>query len=833
MLTKCQRKSFRFSGELVEKLISFSHKEQIEIQVTLFTTWVNLFYRYTGMEHITVGIEMQGSHEKVIPLSIDFSKTNSFTDQVKENNKLLQKQLDGSISLRSSESSMIKPNVIHTGFFVRDETASSFAGSTPSSLNDLRQEKIITLEIVRNGTEWTGALLYHEEHFEETAMTRMLGHLQQLSVGYLDQPEVQIDQIPMLTEQEYTQMLNEWNSASTKPAESPCIPYWFEAQVRRTPDAVAIVYGKERLTYVELDQRANQLANYLLQKEIGFEALIGVHMKRSIDMVVAILGILKAGGAYVPLDPAYATERLSYILEDTKAQVLLTQDSLAESFVEHEIEVVYLDRDRDAIMEAGSHTPLNSASIKGDQLAYVVYTSGSTGKSKGVAVEHSSVIAIIQWAQEVYTAEEIAGVLGSTSINFDLSVFEMFVTWSMGGKLILAENALQLPHLPAASEVTLINTVPSAIRELVRIKGIPATVRTVNLCGEPLKRALVEQIYEVETVEKIFNLYGPSEDTTYSTYSIVDRGSELPVFIGRPIHNTQAYVLDKHLNPVPIGVSGELYLSGAGLARGYLNRVELTREKFIPNVFSNQPNERMYRTGDLVRYVEDGNLEYLGRMDHQVKIRGFRIELGEIESTLMNHPDVHETVVVAKEFNSADLRLVAYFTTKIDIKQGKVEQKKSGYSQLIRDLRNYLQQKLPEYMIPSIFMPLEQIPLTANGKIDRQSLPQPKIIQRHHAAPRNEIEERLVSIWSDVLQLESVGVEDPFLDVGGQSILATQILVRIRSEFEIDLTQRKVFEATTIAKQAQVIAEVQKRGKIKPTSNVIVPRKRVARKLQG
>ena len=685
---------------------------------------------------------------------------------------------------------------------------------------------------MRTGTEWTGSLLYHEDHVEEGAITRMAGHFQQLLEGCLNQPRVPIDEIPLLTEQESSQMLIEWNSASTKPADHRSIPQWFEAQVMRTPDAVAAVYGKERLTYAELDQRANQAANYLLQKGIAPESLIGVHLERSIDMLAAILGILKAGGAYVPLDPTYSTERLSYILEDAKAPVLITQESLAASFVEHEIDVVYMDRDRDAIMEAGSHTPRTSVPIK-DHLAYVTYTSGSTGKPKGVAVEHGSVIALIQWAQEVYSAEEITGVLGSTSINFDLSVFEMFVTLSMGGKLILAENALQLPHLPAAGEVTLINTVPSAIRELVRMKGIPAAVRTVNLCGEPLKRELVEQIYEVETVEKVINLYGPSEDTTYSTFCKVDRGPDLPVYIGRPIHNTQAYVLDKHLQPVPVGVSGELYLGGAGLARGYLNQEELTKEKFIPNLFSDEPNERLYRTGDLVRYAADGSLEYLSRMDHQIKIRGFRVELGDIESTLMKHPDVHEAVVVAKEFSAGDLRLAAYFTTKIAASQSQVEQEKSKYSQLAPDLRSYLQQKLPEYMIPSLFIPLEQIPLTANGKIDRKALPQPQLIQGSHAAPRNEIEERLAAIWCDVLQLESVGVENHFLDVGGQSILAAQILVRMRAEFQTDLTQRKIFEATTIAKQAQVIAEAQKQEMINTTSNVIVPRKRVARQLQG
>ena len=819
MKTKCQHQSIRFSSELVENLVSFTHHEQIEIHAAFLAAWANLWYRYTGLEQLVIGMEMEGSHGKVIPLSIDCSEMNSFSGQVQAVHMLLQ-------------TGFSEPNGLHAGFIVRDDTASAFTDYI-GSLSSLREEKIVTLEVVRTGTEWTGSLLYHEDHVEEAAIIRMAGHLKQLLEGCMNQPQVPIDEIPLLTEQESSQMLIEWNSARTKPAYHPSIPHWFEAQVMRTPDAVAAVYGKERLTYAELDQRANQVANYLLHKEIGAEALIGVHLERSIDMLAAILGILKAGGAYVPLDPTYATERLSYILEDAKALVVVTQESLAASFFEHETEIVYMDRDWDAIMEAGSHTPRTSVPIKGDHLAYVTYTSGSTGKPKGVAVEHGSVIALIQWAQEIYTIEEIAGVLGSTSINFDLSVFEMFVTWSMGGKLILAENALRLPHLPAAGEVTLINTVPSAIRELVRMKGIPAAVRTVNLCGEPLKRELVEQIYEVETVEKVINLYGPSEDTTYSTYCNVDRGPDLPVYIGRPIHNTQAYVLDKHLHPVPVGVPGELYLGGAGLARGYLNQEELTNEKFIPNIFSDQPNERLYRTGDLVRYVPDGNLEYLSRMDHQIKIRGFRVELGDIETTLMKHPDVHEAVVVAREFSDADLQLVAYYTTKLDVKQSKVEQEKSEYLQLAQDLRIYLQQKLPEYMIPSFIIQLGQIPLTANGKIDRKALPKPQMIQGSHAAPRNEIEERLVAVWCDVLQLESVGVEDHFLDVGGQSILAAQILVRMREVFQTDLTQRKIFEATTIAKQAQVIADAQKQGMINTASNVIVPRKRVARQLQG
>ncbi|WP_274655207.1 amino acid adenylation domain-containing protein [Paenibacillus humicola] len=618
-------------------------------------------------------------------------------------------------------------------------------------------------------------------------------------------------------------MLVEWNGTEAEPGEQLCIPQWFEAQVKKTPDAVAIVDGRERVSYADLDRLANQVAHYLLQKGLRPETLVGVHLKRSIDMAAAILGILKAGGAYVPLDPAYASERHAYILNDTKAPIVVTQEAFAPSFAEHEIEVVCMDRDRDAVQKAGSHALQPAAPIRVDHLAYVIYTSGSTGNPKGVAVEHRNVHALMQWAKETYTCDEMAGVLFATSINFDLSVFEMFVTWGMGGKVILAENALQLPHLPAADEVTLINTVPSAISALTAMQAIPASVRIVNLAGEPLKRTLVEQIYEIATVKRVINLYGPSEDTTYSTYSVVRRGPDLPVYIGRPIPDTQAYVLDSHLQPVPVGVTGELYLGGAGLARGYLNQERLTKEKFIPNRFRNDSQERLYRTGDLVRYAADGNLEYLGRSDHQVKIRGFRVELGEIEAALTGHPDVQEAVVVAKPSDAADSRLAAYYTTKIDTEN----------SRFRRALRMYLRKKLPEYMIPSFMIRLDRIPLLPNGKIDRRSLPEPQIVHESNPAPRNEIEAKLAAIWRDVLHVESVGIEDHFLDVGGQSILATQTLVRIRAEFQIHLTQREVLEAGTIAEQAQVIAEALKKGKNQTLPIGIMSQKRVARPLRG
>lgn len=358
-------------------------------------------------------------------------------------------------------------------------------------------------------------------------------------------------------------------------------------------------------------------------------------MERSVEMVVGLLGILKAGGAYVPLDPAYPTERLAFMLEDASVPVLLTFSQLVEALPKHKARIICLDTDWELIDRESKSNP--KSGVTPDNLAYVIYTSGSTGTPKGVAIEHHSTVALLTWAKQVFAPCDLAGVLASTSICFDLSVFELFVPLLWGSKVILAQNALELSTLPNADEVTLINTVPSAIAEVVRSKGIPASVRTVNLAGEPLQNQLAQQIYQLPNVQQVFNLYGPSEDTTYSTFTLVKKGDSI-VTIGRPIANTYCFLLDEHLMPVPISVPGELYIGGDGLARGYLNRPDLTDEKFIPNPFSNQPASRLYKTGDKARYLPEGNIEFLGRINNQVKIRGFRIELGEIETVLTAHP---------------------------------------------------------------------------------------------------------------------------------------------------------------------------------------------------
>jgi amino acid adenylation domain-containing protein len=638
---------------------------------------------------------------------------------------------------------------------------------------------------------------YSRELFDDATITRLMNQFEKLLETAIDDPGQPLFALSLLGEDERRRMLVEWNDTATAYPRDVCIHELFEAQTARTPDATALVCETQRLSYGELNRRADQLAHRLRELGVGPESLVGICAERSPAMVVGLLAILKAGGAYVPLDPAYPGDRLAFILEDTRATALLTQQSILSGlkFEIPALKIVDLD------VQAGPHEQQRNAcqrpAATAGNLAYVIYTSGSTGKPKGVAIEHRSTVAFIHWAKSVFSSAELAGVLASTSICFDLSAFELFVPLSCGGTIILADNALQLPTLPARREVTLINTVPSAITELLKMSGVPGSVRTVNLAGEPLQTRLVQQLYNLGTVQKVYDLYGPSEDTTYSTFAL--RSPNGPATIGRPIANTQAYILDNHLQPAAVGVRGELCLGGDGLARGYLNRAALTAEKFIPHPFASQAGARLYKTGDQAHYLGDGNIELLGRLDHQVKVRGFRVEPGEIQSALGLHSAVAECLVVAREDTPGDKRLVAYVVGKPDSPIDPSE------------LRDFLKKKLPDYMVPSSFVPLHKMPLTPNGKVDRAALPRPDQTRpdsgKNYAAPRTTTEETLAAIWKGVLGLDKVGVDDGFFDLGGHSLLVTQVLTRVREAFQVELSMRRFFETPTVAELAAAIED--------------------------
>ncbi|HSF41240.1 MAG TPA: amino acid adenylation domain-containing protein, partial [Thermoanaerobaculia bacterium] len=634
----------------------------------------------------------------------------------------------------------------------------------------------------------SGAIEYSTDLFEAATIERLAGHLDALLSAAAAAPETRLSALPILSEAERRELLA-WNGTG-EAGSGGCLHELFEAQAARTPGAVALVDGTRRWTYRELDLRANLLAHRLIRRGVGPEVPVAVCLERTADLPAALLAVLKAGGAYVPLDPAHPRERLAFLLEDSRAAVLLTRSGLVEGLA-GTIPTLDLEGDEPGGPDRGKP----SSGVSPAHLAYVLYTSGSTGRPKGVAVEHRSAAALIHWARGTFSAEELAGVLAATSAGFDLSVFEMFAPLSAGGAAILAANALVLPDLPAAGEVTLVNTVPSAIAVLARQGGIPPSVRTVNLAGEPLKASLAREVYERSRAERIWNLYGPTEDTTYSTAARVGPSDAREPSIGRPLPGTRAHVLDPGGREVPVGVPGELCLAGAGLARGYLGRPGLTAERFVPDPFSPAPGARLYRTGDLVRRRPGGDLDFLGRLDHQVKIRGVRVELGEIESVLAAHPAVREAVALVRG-DDGDRRLVAWVVPA----DGAVPQPAA--------LREHLRAELPEAMVPGAFVVLERLPLTPNGKLDRRALPAPEHTpQAAYTAPRNQVEEILAGLWGEVLRVGRVGIHDNFFDLGGHSLLGVRLLSQVRDLFGVTLEVRSIFEQPTVAGMAVAIGQ--------------------------
>ena len=798
----CGATYFRnFSAELVQEIKAIGKQEDATLFITLVAAFAAMLHRYSDQNDILIGSPVAGRDRleiepligffvNTLVLRFNLSGNPSFRELLRQSRELtLSAQTHQDLPFEMLvEALQPERSLGHSPIFQVMFTLQS-GGETKLALPGLRSEPYhvdtgtarfeLTLAMVETAGGLEAYFEYNSDRFDENTVERMADHLETLLQGIIANPDKSVSELPLLTRAEQRQ-LTLWNHTAVEYPSQLTLNELFEAQVDRTPHATALVYQDERLSYAELNMRADQLAQHLRGLGVGPETLVGLSMERSIDMVVAILGILKAGGAYVPLDPSYPRERLQSIIEDSKPLLIVTEDAQV-------LTTDYTDQNRrsdpDLIRGFDPCHPCN--------LAYVIYTSGSTGKPKGVAIEHRSALAFIHWAKEVFSAEHLAGVLFSTSICFDLSIFEIFAPLSVGGTVIIAAQALELPTLPAGGEVTLINTVPSAMTELVRLHAVPNSVRVVNLAGEPLQNALAQSIYRQTGVEQVLNLYGPSESTTYSTWTPVEKGSAKAPSIGRPIANTQAYVLDAQLQRTPVGVAGELYLGGFGLARGYLNLPELTADRFIPDDFSTEPGGRLYRTGDLARFLPDGQLEFLGRRDHQVKVRGFRIELGEIEAVLKESGKVQDVVVIARE----EMRLVAYVTGCDDDPS------------VAKELRDHLKQKLPEYMVPSAFVMLTELPLTPNGKVDRKALPEPgqSASEVEYVAPSTPIEEVLCEMWEQVLKLDQVGVHDNFFQLGGHSLLATQVISQVREIFDVELPLRRLFETPTVATLAAAV----------------------------
>jgi amino acid adenylation domain-containing protein len=818
---------FDLSPALARELKALSQRSGTSLFMTLLSGFATLLSRYSSQEDIIIGSPIANRNRSEIEpligffvntlvLRLDLSGNPRFQELLRRVRQVTLEAYDHQDLPFERLVEHLQPvrNLKHTPLFqvmfiLQNVPLTNLAlcGLTAQSLEieHVTAKTDLTLALTETAEGLQGAFEFNTDLFERGTIQRMIGHYQNLLEAIASDPSQRIGELAMLEESERRQLLVEWNRTERDYPRERCLTDLFEEQVEKCPAAVAVMFGEQALSYGELNQRANQLAHYLQSLGVGPEVLVGICAERSLEMVTGLLGILKAGGAYLPLDPAYPKERLTFMLADAKVNILLTQEKFLPMLAEQNANFVCLDQWKVFSQECSENPPLRTLS---SHLAYVLYTSGSTGQPKGVAIEHHSPVALIDWAQSVFGPEELAGVLAATSICFDLSIFEIFLPLASGGGIILAQNALELPRLGVAGDVTLVNTVPSAIEELLRAGGVPDSVRTVNLAGEPLSARLVDKIYELPHVQKVYDLYGPSEDTTYSTVALRKKGG--PQTIGRPIANTQIYILDQHLQPVPAGVPGEIYIGGAGLARGYLYRPELTAERFVPNPFDPQSGARLYKTGDAARYQAGGNIEFLGRLDHQVKIRGFRIELGEIEAVLARHPDIHESVVLAREDAPGEKRLVAYL----------VSEQKPGPTP--SDIFTFLKQKLPDHMVPSALVVLDSLPRTPNGKIDRRALPKPGLsaVTASYVAPRSEVEFRLQRIWEEVLNLSAVGILDNFFELGGHSLLALRLMARIEKEFGRKLPLATLFQGATIEDLGAILLQQTERPAWSPLVSI-------------
>ena len=658
----------------------------------------------------------------------------------------------------------------------------------------------LTLVLQMTGRGLVAQAEYNRDLFEVASIERLLQHFEILLTGIAENPRRRLSQLPLLTEAERQQVVVAWNNTKTEYPREKCIHELFEAQVERTPNAVAVVFGKQSLTYQGLNERANRLAHHLKTFSVGPDVLVGICLERSVDMIVAMLAILKAGGAYMPIEATYPRERLTFMLTDSTTPLLLTQQRLA-SLLPKPANVLCLDSDWELIARESRRNLPRSATP--ESLAYVIYTSGSTGTPKGVAVPHRAVNRLVLNTNyiQLNSNDRVAQV---SNASFDAATFEIWGALLNGGTLVGITRDMALSRGDFARELKEQKIsamfLTTALFNLLAAESPDAfeTLRTVMFGGEAADPKAAVRVLKHKPPQHLLNVYGPTENTTFSTgYEMrTTADGVMTVPIGRPISNSQCYILDAHLNPMPVGVPGELHVGGDGLARGYWNRPQLTAQKFIRNPF--QPGELIYKTGDLARLLPDGNIEFIGRLDQQVKIRGFRVELGEIEAVLGRHPAIRECAVCLRKDEAGNDRLVAYFVV-----NGKRE---PSFDELLR----FLKERLPEYMVPTTFVPLDALPLTPNGKLDRKALPEPgkgRPMTEGVATPRDEIELKLTAIWENVLDIHPIGIEDKFFDLGGHSLLAVKVIAQIEKVFGRRLRLATIFQAPTVDQLAAIIRE--------------------------
>ena len=813
------RESLQLSKSLSESLKELSELEGVTLFVTLLAAFQILLSRYTGQRDIVVGSIVPGregvgteslvglfAHTVLIRTEMETDAT--FRELLWRASDLSQRDceyqnmpFDRLVGELQSERDLSRNPLFQVLF--------SFTASMPLPQHgweivnfevDGGAAKVdLQLQLYDRPDGIFARFTYNTDIFGAGTISRMAGHFQTLLEGIVANPDQRLSKLPLLSQAETHQLLAEWNNTRTNYPKDRPLHRLFESQVDRTPNATAVVFGDEYLTYRELNRRANQLAHHLVRLGVGPDVLVGILVERSLEMVVGLLGILKAGGAYVPLDPAYPSERVAFMLEDSEVAVLLTQRHLLESIPDSRAKVVVLDADWHEIAMEEAENPVKRAGA--ENLAYVIYTSGSTGKPKGVQIPHRAVVNFLTSMSHKPGMTEADRLLSVTTLSFDIAGLEIFLPLTVGASVEIVSREVSsdgyqlLPKL-ASSCATVMQATPPTWRMLLEA-GWKGTPHLKILCGgEAISRKLATQL--MQRGSSLWNMYGPTETTIWSTCSKVGSEQEA-IVIGRPIANTEIFILDKLLQPVPIGVAGELHIGGDGLARGYFKRPDLTAEKFIASPFAQDPEARLYKTGDLARYLPNGDIECLGRIDHQVKLRGFRIELGDIEAALRQHRDVNDTVVVAREDIPGDKRLVAYFVPSQETPP------------TVGELRNFLKEKLPEFMVPSAFVALEAMPLTPNGKVNRRALPapeQPNLAPKENfAAPRDGLESQLVTIWESVLGVRPVGIRHSFFELGGHSLVAVRLMHRIEQAFGKHLSIATLFQAPTIEQLSVILRQ--------------------------
>ena len=813
-------------GALSEAVKQLSQREGVTLFMTLLAGFQTLLYRYTGQPDICIGTPIANRNRAEIEALIGFFvNTLVMRTQLdaKENFRELLQRVREVVLDAHSHQDLPFEKLVEELDPVRDLSRSplfqvalvlqnaplqnlELPGLTLNQLPSGRKTTKfdLTMFVTESRQGLLVSLEYNTDLFDETTMERMLGHFQTVLESVVADPHQRVSDFALMPAAEKRQVLVEWNATAIDYGPAQTLAQLISAQVARTPDHVAVTFEDEEVTYAELDRRAEALACELMQRGVGPDVMVGICMERSVELVVALVAVLKAGGAYVPLDPSYPRERLKFMIEDARLAVIVADDSLRSVLPEIQTEVLFVGERGQATLP-DLFIPRASqqrTSQEGDpsNLAYVIYTSGSTGVPKGVQIPHRAVFNFLSFMQERLRITEHDILLAVTTLSFDIAVLELYLPLTVGARVALATreqtmDAALLGERLEQSGATLMQATPATWRMLTE-SGWRAPASFKILCGgEALNSELAQQL--VNMGSELWNLYGPTETTVWSLTKLIKAG-EQRVTIGQPFANTQVYVLDKQYHPAPAGIPGELYIGGDGLARGYLQRPELTAERFVPDPFSEEAGQRLYRTGDLVRYLANGELDYLGRMDQQVKVRGFRIELGEIEAALSTHSAVRECLVTANEVAPGDMRLIAYVVN-------------TGEAPAPEELRQHLKERLPEYMVPSFFVTLTELPRLPNGKIDRRNLPVPSRPEpsREFVAPRNEIETELANIWSAVLKVERVGIYDNFFALGGHSLLATQVIVRVRNVFNVIVPLQRLFEAPTVAGLAVAVIQEQ------------------------